>query len=186
MEKKSIILLYKYNGMDFCRYRGIDYSLNDIDKIRECIKLPIEIYFSGYSKSFVCNFLSEFVETTTDISLMLTSKEKKTYIANLKEKKNTIGVISIPYKCNLYGRVNNNNPYKYTQIDGKNILLEVTKDYAKSNDGDYYFIANELSSYEQRFFSDFYKELKVDYLYKLNDYENKKSLKKRKIKVHNL
>jgi len=188
MMDKNLLVFYKYNGKDYYRCNGEEGIFNNhcIDDFKEKLLLPIEIYFVGYSKNYVFNFLSKFVDNTTDISLLLTSKERKTYIANLKEKEKTIGVISIPYKCNMYGRVNNNNPYKYTQIDGKNILLEVTKDYAKSNDGNYYFIANELSSYEQKFFSDCYQELKVDYLYKLNDYNNKRTLKKRKIKVHKL
>lgn len=47
--------------------------------------------------------------------------------------------------------------------------MEVTKDYAKQNKGNYYFMVSDLTEQERTFFDSCYTKLEYDYLYKMHN-----------------
>ena len=94
------------------------------------------------------------------------------------EKKRIIDVYQMPNLNCLYGRCKNCNPYILTNISNKSILLEVTKDYIKTNGGKYYFLSSDLTQSEKDFFDSCYMQVNCDFVYKLNnDIEIQKSKK---------
>ena len=182
-------LYYYYDGEE---YDGTEHELGKnlsraINILKLNLSLPYKITFRNCSKSEISKILTMLYEKNVKI----TGIESKTAIDSgdrnyiFTEKSAKVHVVKIPYLQNLYGRLDDCNPYKYIIIDNKKILLEVTKDYVKQNEGTYYFLAEDLTEDEVRFFDSYNTELDVDYIYKLhdNEYESKKKTKKRRIRV---
>ena len=96
-------------------------------------------------------------------------------------KKKYIDTYKVPNVSSLYSRTTNCNPYSYTDMNLKKVLIEVPKDYVKDNDGDYYFLSCDLDIAEREFFDSLYAKLECDYIYKLEkDLSNKKTFQKMK------
>ena len=69
----------------------------------------------------------------------------------------------------LYGRSKNCNPYILTSMSNKVVLLEVLKDYIKTNEIEYYFLASDLTVSEKEFFDSCYTQINCDFVYNLNN-----------------
>ncbi len=99
------------------------------------------------------------------------------------QSKKVVNTYKVPNISTLYGRSYNCNPYLLTNINSNIVLMEVTKDYVKNNDGDYYFLAKDLNLQEADFFDGCYVKLECDYVYSLSMNENIVNKKKCKKKL---
>ena len=101
--------------------------------------------------------------------------------AIFSEKKRVIEVYKMSNSSCLYGRSKNCNPYILTSISNKVILLEVPKDYIKTNKVEYYFLASDLTENEKDAFDSCYTQINCDFVYNLNnDIEIEKQKKLRR------
>ena len=176
MEKEGIkrVLFFNYSNKYYCKHDDITSKVDDLtfDILKRNLILPYEVEFVGYSKFEVSRVILDLYEKELEVQVKernIGYKDDYHLIVTFKEKKNIIDAYKIPNINSFYGRTNNINPYTITNLNSKKILLEVTKDYAKQNEDDYYFLADELTEEERVIFDDFYTELEYDYLYKLQD-----------------
>ncbi len=189
---QDYILFYKNAKKRwFFKYKGNKLEVDDwtINHLKLELTLPYKIRFVGYTKNEICKIVSDLYEPGVDINASRIKNEKFNrtldYMITFSKKKNVVNAVKIPYNCNLYGRTNDINPYTIVNLNGKRVLLEVTKDYAKHNNGDYYFLAKYLTSEEIKFFSDCYQELEYDYLYRIPQ-EEKHISRSRVFKKNNI
>lgn len=164
--RKGISRYYKYDE------RVSEVNAWTINLLKESLTLPYKIEFVGYSRAEIGKIISDLYDIGVEVKVEkgdITPNHALHYIVTFSEKKNTIVAIRIPYISNFYGRTNNINPYTIIELNDKKVLLEVTKDYAKQNEGTYYFLADDLTEQERISFDAFYTKLEYDYLYKLHD-----------------
>lgn len=157
-----------------------------IHNLKNMIVLPFKVEFIGCSRAEVDRIITDLYDNGVEVSAdKIDSKPGKGlhFIVTFSEKKNRIDTYKVPNINCLYGRTNNNNPYIIINLNDKKILLEVTKDYAKKNEGDYYFLADDLTIQEREFFASSYNKMEFDFIYRLQEdslhINNSKVLKKR-------
>ena len=171
--EKDYILFYKNAKRWYFKYKGNRIEVDDwtINHLKLELTLPYKIRFVGYTKNEICKIVSDLCEPGVDINASRIKNKKYNraldYMITFSRKKNVVKAIKIPYSCNLYGRSNDINPYTVVDLNGQKALMEVTKDYAKENNGFYYFLASDLTDEEIKFFSDCFVDLEYDYLYKI-------------------
>ena len=173
IEQKQVVFFRKGKS-HYYKYdeRVSEVNAWTINLLKESLTLPYKIEFVGCSRAEIGKIISDLYDIGVEVKVEIgdiTPNHALHYIVTFSEKKNTIVAIRIPYISNFYGRTNNINPYTIIELNGKKVLLEVTKDYAKQNEGTYYFLADDLTEQERTFFDAFYTKLEYDYLYKLHD-----------------
>ena len=173
IEQKQVIFFRKGKS----HYYKYDEKVSEVNAwtinlLKESLTLPYKVEFVECSRAEIGKIVSDLYDTGVEVKGEIgdiTPNHALHYIITFSEKTNTIEAIRIPYISNFYGRTNNINPYTIIELNGKKVLLEVTKDYAKQNEGTYYFLVDDLTEQERTFFDAFYTKLEYDYLYKLHD-----------------
>ena len=190
MEKvETCVLFYRKGKKYYYVFDDIIYEVNNItiNKLKDVIKLPYKIEFSGMSISQVQKVISNMLDDLVDVEFKKIQKASNNilrYEAIFYEKQRVVDVYKVSNASCLYGRYNNPNPYILTTISDKTILLEVPKDYIKNNKLEYYFLLEDLDESERDFFDSCYCQLKCHYVYKLSiDKENKFSRRKLNRKI---
>lgn len=173
IEQKQV-LFFRRGKSHYYKHKENISELNamTINLLKESLTLPYKVEFIGLSRAEVGRIISDLYDTGVEVKgnkIDDGPNHALHFIITFSEKKNTMDAIKIPYISNFYGRTNNINPYTIVNLNGKIILLEVTKDYAKQNEGDYYFLADELTDQEKNFFDSCYTKLEYDYLYKMQN-----------------
>lgn len=186
-ENLDVEILFFRSGKEYyITYDGKKYFATPIsvNSIKSNLKLPYKVLFWSCPKSFIGRCISLLSDDMTDVSIhklhnSLSGVSRcEAIFSNLKKN---ISVFEVPNKSTLYGRVNNCNPYILTNLNDKDILMEVTKDYAKDSSEKLYFLADDLTDNEKDFFDNKSEILEVDYIYKLDKRRNKvRRLKERK------
>lgn len=141
-----------------------------LNKLREMLNVPFKVQFYGMSKANVAFVLARLKDDTMNVEIISLVNKKnnlKRFEATFTRIKKFVEAYKVPNVSLLYSRSTNCNPYLYTEINSHKILIEVSKDYAKNNEGDYYFLSSDLSECEQEFFDILYTELEYDNIYKL-------------------
>lgn len=179
--KQDRVIFYRKGSNYFYKYKEdiLPVNLMVIDLLREKLSLPYQIDFYGCSMTIIGKIIGDFYDKGVEVKLEkvgIRPNHSLHYKATFTERKNVIDVIKIPYISDIYGRKNDPNPYKIIDNNGKKILLEVTKDYAKKNEGDYYLLWNDLTKGEKEAFSIFHKSLEYDLMYNIID--NRPSISK--------
>ena len=187
--KEEVKLVFFRSGKSYYfKLNNKTFPVNNItiDSLKANVLLPYSVNFYGCSKAVMERILTDLKDKNIDIDVYKVHNDKNNVLkfkAYLYEKKNTIDAYKIPYVNCLYGRVYEVNPYILKIIDGKRILVEVTKDYIKRNNIEYYLLSNQLSNKEKAFFEDCYTKLEYDAMYNLNiDNKEEISNKIKKIK----
>lgn len=159
-------------------FDGHDYIVDDIglNKLMEQLKLPFSATFDGMSIAQIQKICGRL--RYNDIECVMSNNGNQ-IIANFYEKVHTVDVCCVPNKACLYGRNPNCKPYILTKLNDKNILIEVTFDYATNNSDAIYFLYSELTKTEQDSFSYYHTVLNVDLIYNIKS-EKGVSLKRRR------
>lgn len=183
--EQNSVLFFRSGKKYYYNYQGDEREVNAItfNKLKEKLILPYKVDFIGFSRAQVGRVVSSLYEKNMNINIKKINDRTNHathFIVTFYERKNVVEAFKIPYINNLYGRVNDINPYTIIDLNRKKILLEVTKDFVKNNDGDYYFLASDLTIDEQTFFDNCYTEIEYDFLYNINNARKKTYSRKKK------
>lgn len=172
----SKLLFYRSGKSYYFRFDSRTYEVNliSINKLKEQLTLPYKVDFSGLSRVQVQKIVGILLDGNISygINKIDTWANILRYEAIFYQSKRVVDAYKIPNISSLYGRSCNCNPYLLNNIGSSIVLMEVTKDYPKNNDGEYYFLGAELSHQEREFFDECYVKLECDYVYNLNMYNN--------------
>lgn len=182
--KNETVLFYRQGKKYYYKYHGQTSELNSItiNKLKEKLPLPFKVKFYGLSRAQTGKIVGDLLQSMMHVELKKVSTSNSQalqYEATFTKKEQLVSVYKVPNISALYTRSNNCNPFIYTEVNGQKVLMEVTKDYAKNNPNDYYFLGSELTNEECTFFEILEQDLVCDYIYKLSETNNKV---KRKIK----
>lgn len=172
------VMFYKIERKMFFKYQGINYRANpiNISKLKEKIFLPFCIDFIDCSNEDIKKIVSNFCDIGIEVKIEKVKDvfyHGKHFIASFYEKKNYIDAYKIPNMI-YYAKSKHIRPYILIELNGKRILMEVTKDYAKKNEGVYYFLAKDLTDEEKLLFNKYDVYLEYDLLYKIDEEEQHK------------
>ena len=181
------VLFYREGKNYYFKFNNNKYECNsiNINKLKEQLLLPYKISFSGMSRAQLGRVLLNLLDNNTAVKFQREKNEKDNILrfeAIFFEKKRVIEVYKMPNSSCLYGRSKNCNPYILTSISNKVILLEVPKDYIKTNKVEYYFLASDLTEKEKEAFDSCYVQINCDFVYNLNnniEIENQKRLRRK-------
>ena len=181
------VLFYREGKNYYFKFNNNKYEFNsiNINKLKEQLLLPYKISFSGMSRAQLGRVLLNLLDNNTAVKFQREKNEKDNILrfeAIFFEKKRVIEVYKMPNSSCLYGRSKNCNPYILTSISNKVILLEVPKDYIKTNKVEYYFLASDLTEKEKEAFDSCYVQINCDFVYNLNnniEIENQKRLRRK-------
>lgn len=184
----SKVLFFKKGKSIYFLFNNKEYEYNNItiNKFKKKLTLPYKISFYGLSKAQFSKILSTLLNNTTDVIYQKIDNKKDNILkfeAIFFQIKKPIDVYKMTNISYLYGRRNNYNPYILTNINGKNTLIEVTKDYIKANVGEYYFLASDLIKEEKELFNYYYTKIECDHIYRL---DNNREFIEEKIKTKSL
>lgn len=182
------VLFYRESKNYYFKFNNKKYECNsiNINKLKEQLLLPYKISFYGMSRAQLGRVLSNLLDNTTDVKFQREKNEKDNILrfeAIFFEKKKIIEVYKMSNSSCLYGRSKNCNPYILTSMSNKVILLEVPKDYIKTNEVEYYFLASDLTENEKESFDSCYTQINCDFVYNLNndiEIEKQKKLHRKK------
>ncbi len=153
----------------------------NIEKLVNRVKLPFKIKFKNLSVAQRDKIISKFL--STEVTYQITNVEGNEIEFLFSKMKHTIHAYAIPSKVCLEGRSEITKPYVLRTIGDQKILMEVTKDYIRNSDEQYYFLYAELSEKERTFFDPVYRKLECDYVYQLAyQMEKTQTLERRKRK----
>lgn len=182
------VLFYREGKNYYFKFNNKIYECNsiNINKLKKQLLLPYKISFYGMSRAQFGRVLSSLLDNTTDVKFQSEKNEKDNILrfdALFFEKKRIIEVYKMTNSSCLYGRSKNCNPYILTSMSNKVVLLEVPKDYIKTNEIEYYFLASDLTVSEKEFFDSCYTQINCDFVYNLNndiEIEKQKKLRRKK------
>lgn len=166
------------------------YEINNItiNKLKEKLNVPFKVKFYTMSRAQIEKIIAYLLDSTMDVLIKQIAKEKDDMLiieATFVEKKRYIETYKVPNISSLYSRTTSCNPFLYINKNSKKILIEVSKNFAKNNPGDYYFLYYDLDRSERDFFDSQYTKLECDYVYRMEkDLSHKKT--KQKIKKNKL
>lgn len=166
------VLFFRSGKSYYYNFNGKTYEVNamTINKLKENLSVPFKVRFSGLSKAQMGRITGDLLDNTMDIKMQKindkTSNLLKFEVTFIRKKK-YVEVYKVPNVSSLYSRITNCNPFLYTTINSRKILVEVSKDEVKDNDENYYFLSCELDPSEKEFFDSLYTKLECDYIYKL-------------------
>lgn len=179
------VLFYRSGKSYYYNFNGKTYEVNaiTINKLKEKLSVPFKVQFSGLSRAQIGRVIGDLLDSTIDVKIKKINAETNNllkYEAIFIRQKKYVEVYKVPNVSSLYSRSTNCNPFLYTSIKSKKVLIEVTKEHAKDNKGDYYFLSCDLDLSEKEFFCSLYDKLECDYVYKLeNNLSDKKINQKR-------
>lgn len=182
--KKGKSYYFKYDN-EICS----EVTSYNINKLKEHLNSPFKVKFIGMSKSEIKKIIAYLLDDTMEVSIKKINSEKENLLifeASFIHSTRIIEAYKVPNESCLYGRSTNCNPFLYTEINGKKVLIETTKDYAKNNVGDYYFLSCDLSVAEKTFFDSSYTKLEYDYLYRIETEFNDKKTKQKILDFHKI
>lgn len=183
-DKVSSVLFFRSGKSYHYNFNGKTYEVNaiTINKLKEKLSIPFKVQFSGLSRAQIGRVIGDLLDDTIDVKIKKISSETNNllkYEALFIRQKKYIETYKVPNVSSLYSRKTNCNPFLYADINSKRVLIEVPKDYAKDNAGDYYFLSCDLDISEREFFDSQYAKLEYDYIYKLEKYlSDKKTIQK--------
>lgn len=140
---------YKFNGKT-CEVNAIT-----INKLKENLSIPFKVQFSGLSRAQTTRIIVALLDNTMDVKIKKINTEISDLLkfeATFIRQKKYVEVYKVPNVSSLYSRTTNCNPFLYTNINSRKVLIEVPKDHAKDNNGDYYFLSCDLDISEREFF----------------------------------
>lgn len=181
---KSSVLFFRSGKSYYYTFNGKTYEVNAItvNKLKEILSVPFKVQFSGLSRSQIGKVIGDLLDSTIDVKIKKINDETNNILkfeALFIRQKKYIETYKVPNVSSLYSRTINCNPYLYTDMNSKKVLIEVPKDYVKDNKGDYYFLSCDLDIAEREFFDSQYAKLEYDYIYKIEkDLSNKKTIQK--------
>ncbi len=183
-DKISLVLFFRSGKSYYYNFNGKTCELNTItiNKLKEKLSVPFKVQFSGLSRAQIGKVIGDLLDNTIDVKIKKINAKTNSLLkfeALFIRQKKYIETYKVPNLSSLYSRTTNCNPYLYTDISSKKVLIEVPKDYAKDNAGDYYFLSCDLDIAERDFFDSQYAKLEYDYIYKLEkDLSHKKTIQK--------
>jgi len=178
------VLFFRSGKSYYYKFNGKTYEVNaiTINKLKEKLSIPFKVQFSGLSRAQIGRVIGDLLDSTIDVKIKKISAKTNNLLkfeALFIRQKKYIETYKVPNISSLYSRKTNCNPYLYIDINSKKVLIEVPKDYAKGNVGDYYFLSCDLDIAEREFFDSQYAKLEYDYIYKLEkDLSDKKTIQK--------
>lgn len=181
---KSSVLFLRSGKSYYYTFNGKTYEVNAItvNKLKEVLSVPFKVQFSGLSRAQIGRVIGDLLDSTIDVKIKMINDKTNNMLkfeALFIRQKKYIDTYKVPNVSSLYSRTTNCNPYLYTDMNSKKVLIEVPKDYVKDNAGDYYFLSCDLDIAEREFFDSQYAKLEYDYIYKIEkDLSNKKKFKK--------
>lgn len=181
---KSSVLFFRSGKSYYYTFNGKTYEVNAItvNKLKEILSVPFKVQFSGLSRAQIGRVIGDLLDSTIDVKIKMINDKTNNILkfeASFIRQKKYIDTYKVPNVSSLYSRTTNCNPYLYTDINSKKVLIEVPKDYVKDNKGDYYFLSCYLDIAEREFFDSQYAKLEYDYIYKIEkDLSDKKTIKK--------
>lgn len=170
------LLFYKKDNKCYCSINERSYEVNTIfiNKLREQLVLPFNIEFIGLSKKESARIIEYFADDTITTELRIYSN---IILATFYKSIKYIDVYKVPNINSLYTRVNNCNPYLYTNTTLGNILIELPKEVARERLDDCYFLASDLKSSEKEYLDLLHKKVPCEHIYRLE--KNKKLIKRK-------
>ena len=183
-------IIYMINNEYWYKKDSINDKLTpwNLNKLRFKLKYPFKIGFYDIDKVSIKYITSLFLDNDIDISFnkkFVDDGATGFDVVTFSKERQVINCYFIDDKCLLYGRVNNPNPYLLTEINNFLVLMEVSKDYAKENEGKYYFLENDLTLEEKDSLDVLYRKIIVDNVYCFN-YDNKCTDKKDIFRIRSL
>lgn len=181
---KSSVLFFRSGKSYYYTFNGKAYEVNAItvNKLKEVLSVPFKVQFSGLSIAQIGRVIGDLLDSTIDVKIKMINDKTNNMLkfeALFIRQKKYIDTYKVPNVSSLYSRTTNCNPYLYTVMNSKKVLIEVPKDYVKDNAGDYYFLSCDLDIAEREFFDSQYAKLEYDYIYKIEkDLSNKKTIQK--------
>lgn len=157
-----------------------------INKLKEKLDLPFKVQFMDLSKNEIRNIICSLLDNNIDVSInkFYDKRDLKVkYEALFYSKIKCVQVYKVNSKGSIFRIKNNCNPYLYTELNGKKVLIEVSKDYAKNNLDNVYFLADDLTVVEKVTYDMLYNVIECDCIYKMdreevNNKEKGKIIKK--------
>lgn len=184
------VIFYRKGKNYYFIYKNNEFEVNseNMDKLNSLLKLPFIVKFYGLSKAQVGRTIRDLISEEVDFKLYKIRKENskvKEYAASFYENKNTlIEVYKAPNKQVLVSRVSKSNPYMLTKFNNENVLMEVPKDYINKNNGEFYFLPEDLTDSEKIAFKECLTKIECEYVYNFSNYKyGNKNKKKNKQKV---
>lgn len=185
----SPVLFFRNGKSYYYNFNGKTHEVNSItiNKLKETLSVPFKVQFSGLSKvqmrSIIRDLLDrDLLDSAIEVKMKKINTETNnllTFEALFIRQKKYIEAYKVPNVSSLYSRKTNCNPFLYTSVNSKKILIEVPKDYVKENIGDYYFLSYDLDRTEREFFDSQYVRLEYDYIYKMEkNLSSKKTIQK--------
>lgn len=180
----SSVLFFRDGKSYYYNFNGKIHEINSItiNKLKENLSVPFKVEFSDLSRAQIERIIGELLDSTIDVKIKKTYDKTNNLLkfeALFIRQKKYIETYKVPNVSSLYSRKSDCNPFLYTSINSKKILIEVPKDYVKENDGDYYFLSCDLDITEKEFFDSRYTNLEYDYIYKMEkDLSSKKTIRK--------
>lgn len=178
------VVFFRSGKSYYYKFNGETYEVNaiTINKLKEKLSVPFKVQFSGLSRAQIGRVIGDLLDSTIDVKIKMINDKTNNMLkfeALFIRQKKYIGTYKVPNVSSLYSRTTNCNPYLYTDMNSKKVLIEVPKDYVKDNKGDYYFLSCDLDIAEREFFDSQYAKLEYDYIYKIEkDLSNKKTIQK--------
>lgn len=180
----SSVLFFRDRKSYYYNFNGKIHEINSItiNKLKKNLSVPFKVEFSDLSRAQIERIIGELLDSTIDVKIKKTYDKTNNLLkfeALFIRQKKYIETYKVPNVSSLYSRKSDCNPFLYTSINSKKILIEVPKDYVKENDGDYYFLSCDLDITEKEFFDSRYTNLEYDYIYKMEkDLSSKKTIRK--------
>ncbi len=186
-EVLEIVNFYRHGKEYYYKYNGETYILSNvsINKLKEQLHVPFKVVFYGMSRAQIGRVVADLKDYEYNIEIHNITggnRVKKIEVIFTKKKK-IVAVYKVPSECNLDGRTNNINPFLYTTLNNKKLLVEINKDDALENINNCYFLESELSERECEFFSDYYTDLECDSVLRIGNEVNTKKTVKKKIRI---
>lgn len=142
----------------------IDYI--NLEKLINNVTLPFKIVFNNMSVAQRDKIISRFLSTGVTYQVTKIEGNKIEYV--FSKIKHIVHAYKIPSKTCLEGRQEITKPYILRTIGEEKILIEVTKDYIRNSEEQFYFLYSELSEKERKFFEPVYTKIECDYIYTLS------------------
>lgn len=168
------IIFYKEDKTIYLKYNNSIEKVdsNVIYSLRERLLLPYRLEFIGLSRSQVSHIISDFYDYGVSISGEKIDDQQNNglhYVISFSEQRHVIRAIPVSNQfCSKYGQSHNVNPYIVIDLNGKRLLLEVPREYVKQNEGNYYYLAEDISENEIALHNGYVK-IEYDYLYRIQD-----------------
>lgn len=185
-------LFFRCGKSYYYTYKGETYEINkiSINKLKEKLTVPFKFRFLALSRAQIEKIVYSFLDKDTDVVYDKIIKHSVLMLeATFIHEKRYVDVYKVSDIGSLFDSANKwYNPFLYKTIDDSSkILIEVTKDYAKNNEGDYYFLSSDLDEVEREFFDSQYVKLECDYVYRIErDINAKKGKTKKNNKLNKI